>query len=230
MNVKFLATTVVTGLLLNATTSPAPVAAQTAAQQAALESDSSFILTAGSLGLLQVKLGKLAEKKGSSDVVRDFGKRMVDEYTKANEELKAGAKGAAYPAPVLLRQHQQIVDQYARMGKSDFDKSYMAEMVSQHNGAVQLFEREAKDGRVQSLKQLATSLLPTVQGHLTLATETAGTVGADVTATAEHTPAGIARGAATNLGRSATSAADVALRPVSGHDRQLDEALRPGAW
>jgi len=186
MHVKFLATTVVTGLLLSATTSPAPVAAQTAAQQAALESDSSFILTAGSLGLLQVKLGKLAEKKGSSDVVRDFGKRMVDEYTKANEEIKAGAKGAAYPAPVLLRQHQQIVDQYARMGKSDFDKSYMAEMVSQHNESVQLFQREAKDGRVQLLKQLATSLLPTVQGHLSLATETAGTVGADVTATTEH--------------------------------------------
>jgi putative membrane protein len=186
MNVKFLATTVVTGLLLNATMGPAPVAAQTAAQQAALESDSTFLLTAGSLALMQVKLGKLAEKKGSSDVVRDFGKRMVDEYSKAGEDIKTRAKGAAYPAPVLLRQHQQLVDQYTRLGKSDFDKSYMAEMVSQHNQAVQLYEREAKDGRVQSLKQLATSLLPTVQGHLTLATETAGTVGADVTATAEH--------------------------------------------
>ena len=186
MRVTVLTTAVVTGLLFNVTMAPAPAAAQTAAQQAALESDSSFILTAGSLGLMQVKLGKLAEKKGSSDVVRDFGKRMVDEYSKANEELKTAAKQAAYPAPVLLRQHQQIVDQYTRMGRSDFDKNYIAEMVSQHDQAVRLFQREAKDGRVQSLKQLASSLLPTVQGHLTLATETAGTVGADVTATAEH--------------------------------------------
>ena len=178
MNVKFLATAVVTGLLLNVTTSPAPAAAQTSGQQVGLESDSTFLLTAGSLGLLQVKLGKLAEKKGSSDVVRDFGKRMADEYTRTNEELKGAAKGSAYPAPVMLRQHQQILDQYTRMGKSSFDKNYMAEMVSEHSEAVQLYEREAKNGRVQSLKQLATSLLPAVQGHLALATETAGTVGA----------------------------------------------------
>jgi hypothetical protein len=39
-------------------------------------------------------------------------------------------------------------------------------------------------GRVASLKQLATSMLPTVQQHMTLATQTAGAVGADVTATA----------------------------------------------
>lgn len=186
MRVKVLATAVVTGLLLTVTMAPAPAAAQTAALKAALESDSTFMLTAGSLGLMQVKLGKLAEKKGSSDVVRDFGKRMVDEYSKANEELKAGAKQAAYPAPVLLREHQQIVDQYASMGKSDFDKKYMAEMVTQHDQAVQLFQRETKDGRVQSLKQLASSMLPTVQGHLSVATETAGTVGADVTASTEH--------------------------------------------
>ena len=80
-----------------------PAAAQTAPQRAALASDSNFILTTGSLGLLQVKLGKLAQEKGSSEVVRDFGKRMVADYTKANEELAAGAKQAAYPKPVLLR-------------------------------------------------------------------------------------------------------------------------------
>jgi putative membrane protein len=160
-----------------------PAVAQTAAQHAALASDSSFMQTAGSLGLLQVKLGKLAQEKGSSEVVRDFGKRMVAEYSKANEELADGAKQAAYPRPVLLRPHQQIFDHFNRMSRSAFDKSYMAEMVSEHGDMAGLFEKEAKDGRVQSIKQLASSMLPALQQHQALATQTAGAVGADVTAT-----------------------------------------------
>jgi putative membrane protein len=178
MIVKFLAPAAVTGLLLSASLGAAPPTAQ----QAGLTADSSFIQMAGSLGLLQVKLGKMAEKKGTSPVVKDFGKRMVAEYSRANQELAAGAKQAAYPAPVLLRQHQQIVERFAATNGSSFDKKYMAEMVNDHGQAVRLFQQESKDGRVASLKQLASSLLPTVQQHLSLATQTAGSVGADVTA------------------------------------------------
>lgn len=180
MVVKFLAPAAVTALLLSATMGPAPAVAQQASQV----SDSSFIQMAGSLGLLQVKLGKLAEEKGSSSVVRDFGKRMQADYAKANEELATGAKQSAYPAPILLRQHQQVVERFKGMSRSSFDKKYMAEMLNQHGEAVRLFQRESEGGRVASLKQLASSMLPTLQRHLALATETAGTVGADVTATA----------------------------------------------
>jgi putative membrane protein len=181
MLVKFLAPAVVTGLLLNAAVSPTPAAAQ----QAVLVADSSFIQVAGSLGLLQVKLGKLAQQKGSSPAVQEYGKRMVAEYSKANEELAAGAKQAAYPAPIMLRQHQQILERFVRTGRSSFDRKYMAEMVTEHGEAARLFQQESERGRVASLKELASRLLPTVQQHLTLATQTAGSVGADVTAVTE---------------------------------------------
>jgi putative membrane protein len=180
MLVKFLAPAVVTGLLLNAAVTPPPAAAQ----QAVLVADSSFIQMAGSLGLLQVKLGKLAQQKGSSPAVREYGKRMVAEYSKANQALAAGAKQAAYPAPVVLRQHQQIFERFQKTGRGSFDKKYMAEMVNEHGQTVRLYQQESEHGRVTSLKQLASTMLPTVQQHLNLATETAGAVGADVTAAA----------------------------------------------
>jgi putative membrane protein len=183
MVIKFLSPAAFTGLMLTAVLGVVPAAAQASGQQVGLEADSSFIQTAGSLGLLQAKLGMLAEKKATSPAVRDFAKRMVDEYTKANEELAAGAKQAAYPAPVILRQHKQVLDRFLRMGGGSFDKNYMAEMVKQQNQAAQLFKQEAESGRVVSLKQLASRMLPTVQQHLALASQTAGSVGADVTAT-----------------------------------------------
>jgi putative membrane protein len=181
MLVKNSVSAAVAGLFLSAAVGLAPAAAQ---QPRSLASDSVFIARAGSAGLLQVKLAKLAEKKGSSTGVVEFGKRMETDYSKANEELKAAAKEAGFPAPVLLRQDQQIFNRFNGMGRSSFDKNYMAEMVKQHSDEVRLFQQEADGGQVKSLKQLATKMLPGVEQHLSLATEQARSVGVDVTASA----------------------------------------------
>lgn len=182
MAVRILTPVAVTAVLFSAATlNPSPAAAQ---QSKSLASDSVFIQTAASAGLLQVKLGQLAEKKGSSPAVVEFGKRMVADYTKANESFASAAKQAAFPSPVLLRQDKELFNRFQGMGRSSFDKNYMAEMVKQHSEEVRLFQQEAEGGRVQSLKQLASSMLPELQQRLTVATETAGTVGVQVTASA----------------------------------------------
>jgi putative membrane protein len=187
MVVKFGASAAVTAFLLSASVGSTQAAAQAIAQQAVpAASDSAFLQMVSSLALLQAKLGKLAEDKGSSPAVREFGKRMVSDYSKVNEELAAAAKQAAYPAPVMLRQHRQLYDRFRGTGGSSFDKKYMAEAVSDHGLAVSLYRQESESGRVASLKQLASSTLPTAEEHLTLATETARSVGADVTATASR--------------------------------------------
>jgi putative membrane protein len=187
MVVKHLISAVVTGLLLSAAMGAAPAGAQ---QPISLATDSTFIQVAGSVGLLQVKLGKLAEKKGSSAAVVGFGKQMVADYSKANKELAAAAEQAAFPAPVLLRQHQQIFDRFNGMGRSDFDKAYIEEMVKRHREEVQLFRQESEGGRVQSLKLLASGMLPELQQRMTLATQTAASVGADVTASSSEAAQG----------------------------------------
>jgi predicted outer membrane protein len=128
----------------------------------------------------------LAAEKGSSAAVVEFGKRMTADYSKANQELASAAKQAAYPEPVLLRQHQKILDRFTRMGRGSFDKKYMAEVVKFHSDAVRLFRQESERGRVQSLKQLASTMLPELQQRLTLATATGSAVGADVTASSSQ--------------------------------------------
>ena len=190
MAVKILVPAAVTALVLSTALRVAPAAAQ---QTASLASDSVFIQATASLGLLQVKLGKLAEKKGSSPSVVEFGRQMVTDYAKTNNELATAAKQAAFPAPVLLRPHQQIFERFSRMGRSSFDKNYMTEMVTQHREEVRLFRQESESGRVQLLKQVASKLLPELQQRLAVATQTAGSVGAQVTASsaeAGQPPAG----------------------------------------
>jgi putative membrane protein len=177
MLVKNLVSAAVAGLLLGTVG-----AAQAAAQQpSSLASDSVFIQRASSVGLLQAKLGQLAEKKATSPAVVEFGKRMVADYSKENDDFKTAAKQAAFPTPTLLREHQQVFNRFNGMGRSSFDKAYMTEVVARQNEQVQLMKQESTSGRVQSLKELAARMLPDTQQRLSLATQTAGSVGADLT-------------------------------------------------
>ena len=55
-------------------------------------------------GMMEVAMGNLAEQNGKSEDVKSFGKRMVADHGKANDELKSIAekKASNYPAK---RQH-----------------------------------------------------------------------------------------------------------------------------
>jgi putative membrane protein len=129
-----------------------------------------------------VKLGKLAEKKGTSTTVVEFGKGMVTHYSKTNEELKVAAKAAGFPAPALLRQDQLTFDRFNSMGRGSFDKAYMTEMVERQNEELRLSKEESAGGQVQSLKQLASRMLPDTEQRLSLARQTGGAVGVNVSA------------------------------------------------
>ncbi len=51
--------------------------------------DTKFVLEAANGGMAEVSLGKLAAEKATSPDVKQFGQRMADDHSKANEELKA---------------------------------------------------------------------------------------------------------------------------------------------
>ena len=59
------------------------------ARAAADEDTVAFAQKAASGGLMEVRLGELAGQNASSDLVRAFGKRMVMDHAKANQELAA---------------------------------------------------------------------------------------------------------------------------------------------
>jgi putative membrane protein len=53
------------------------------------EKDTDFAIEAADGGMLEVELGKVAQQKASSAEVKKFAQMMVDDHTKANDELKA---------------------------------------------------------------------------------------------------------------------------------------------
>jgi putative membrane protein len=130
-------------------------------------SDRSFVLEAADDGMAEVELGKLAQQKGSSDAVKSYGAKMVEDHGKANGELKsiAAAKGITLPTAPSAK-HQKALDAMGKRSGADFDKAYARQMQADHRKAVALFQKQSKSGADADLKAFAAKTLPTLQQHL----------------------------------------------------------------
>jgi len=132
--------------------------------------DKKFVKDAAIGGMAEVELGKLAAEKGSSEAVKQFGQKMVDDHTKANDQLKqlASKEGITIP-DTLDSKHQSRVDKLAKLSGPKFDKAYVKDAVKDHEKDVSEFKNEAQYGSDPNVKQFASSTLPVLQEHLTAA-------------------------------------------------------------
>lgn len=130
-------------------------------------SDKKFVRGAAEGGLAEVELGRLATEKASSDQVKKFGQRMVDDHSKANDELKqvASAEGIQIPDK-LSAKDQMTKDRLSKLSGEQFDKAYMKDMVKDHTQDVADFQEESASGSDAAVKDFATKTLPTLQSHL----------------------------------------------------------------
>ena len=131
--------------------------------------DRDFLMDAALGGLMEVELGRLAAQQGASDAIKQFGQRMVDDHSKANEELKtlATSKGITLPTAIDDKQRQQVTKLSAMSG-ADFDRAYAKMMLKDHEKDVSEFEKQSMKGTDPDVKAFAGKTLPTLQEHLTM--------------------------------------------------------------
>ena len=144
-----------------------------AAAKSSKKMDDTFAMKAAQGGLAEVQLGQLAEQKASNPDVKAFGQKMVDDHQKANDELKqAAAKGnVALPTEPSAKEKAEAA-RLEKLSGAAFDKAYMMHMVADHKKDVAEFQREAKSGQNEQIKNFAQQTVPTLQEHLKMAQET----------------------------------------------------------
>ena len=132
--------------------------------------DLQFVEKAAMGGLAEVELGKLAQQKATSDQVKTFAGHMVQDHTKANDELKAIAtnKGARIPADPGEK-HKTAMQKLQKLSGGEFDREYMKLMVADHKETVADFKKQAQSGKDADLKGFAASALPKLEEHLKMA-------------------------------------------------------------
>ena len=132
--------------------------------------DKSFIMDAANDSLAEVELGKVAQQNAASEDVKKFAQRMVDDHTKANQELEPIAtKLGVTPPKAPEGKHARMVKDLSKKSGVKFDKDYVNDMVKDHKKAVKLFEKKSKKADSEDLRQFAAKTLPTLQEHLKMA-------------------------------------------------------------
>jgi putative membrane protein len=134
---------------------------------AASNPDALFYKDAAESGIAEVAAGRLAQEKGSSQPVRDFGAMMVKDHSAANEQLQSLAASKNITLPT-----RTSVGQMATKAKLDvfsgdtFDRSYVKSQISAHRQTIALFHQEMSFGQDADAKAFAAATLPTVRSHL----------------------------------------------------------------
>jgi putative membrane protein len=143
---------------------------QNSAKQSAgttMSPDQKFVRDAAEGGMAEVALGKLAVQKASNQEVKSFGQRMVEDHSKANDQLKQIAENKGITLPEKLDAKDRALKmRLSKLSGDSFDHAYMESMVKDHRQDVADFQKESASGSDPDVKQFATQTLPTLQQHL----------------------------------------------------------------
>jgi putative membrane protein len=124
-----------------------------------------FIKEAIQGNLAEVKVGGLAEEKGASQGVKDFGAMLAKDHATANEKAKQAAQslGVTPPDEPGVKQKTVYQELSALSGK-EFDQHFIKDMVKDHKEDVQKYEKEANGSGPAA--SYAKEVLPHLRKHL----------------------------------------------------------------
>jgi putative membrane protein len=137
-----------------------------------MENDADWAVKAADGGMEEVALGRLAEKQGTNPKVKALGRMMVEDHSKANDELRALAQKKNITLPAAMSdKKQKDHDDLAKKTGADFDREYTRMMVEDHQADIDEFRKESDHGKDADLKAWASGKVPMLQHHLDKATE-----------------------------------------------------------
>ena len=96
---------------------------------------------------------------------------MIDDHTAADQKLTETLKQENLPGPEygMDGETRDLFNQLTVLQGSAFDRAYVKDQIQGHEQAAELLEGYSKRGDNDALKQLASTLLPTIKEHLQMA-------------------------------------------------------------
>jgi putative membrane protein len=132
------------------------------------EDNSQFLVDAAETDLMEIEIGKLAQSKGTSAHVKEFGKMLVDDHTKAANDTKALAEKlqVSLPAAITEKGKEHYNDLNEEKAGKDFDNKFADMMVKGHEDAISKMEDATEKTTNADIKAWAANMIPTLKMHL----------------------------------------------------------------
>jgi putative membrane protein len=129
--------------------------------------DRHFIMTAAQSSANEVALSQVAADHASNPDVKAFAAQMITAHTQLNSEIQslASQKGVDITKAVE-KGNEKGVKSLSEKSGTDFDQAYVKAMVSGHEDAAKLFEKESTNGKDPDAMALANKYVSTINQHL----------------------------------------------------------------
>jgi putative membrane protein len=132
--------------------------------------DADFVKVASMANEDEIKAAQAAQSKTTNDDVKMFATHMIDDHTKAGDELKSLAAGKNWTVKDKCDvKHMMAIKDMSKLSGADFDKAYASSAVADHEDAVALFKLASDKASDADLKAFASKELPIFQEHLKMA-------------------------------------------------------------
>ena len=136
-----------------------------AGMQKASKADQAFMKEAIQGDLAEVKMGQLAQQKGQSEDVKQFGQTLQQDHGQNLQQAQQVAQQMGMTPPTQpTAQQTKTYERLSKMSGAQFDKQFAKDMVSDHKKDISKFKTEAKKQGPSG--QFAQQTLPTLQKHL----------------------------------------------------------------
>ena len=147
--------------------------ASSAASVKLSSSEETLIKQLAEANLNEINAGKLAQDKAQSDEVKRFAKKMVDDHTKALDDLKQLAQSKAVTLPTEPNKQQMAMQQKLQgLSGEQFDKQYMKQAGERAHRQTHQLLKKAEKAEDADLKSYASKTIVAVAGHQQMAKET----------------------------------------------------------
>lgn len=142
--------------------------AQAVAEGVLQTPDKAFMMQAAAGGIAEVEMARIALQKSTDTEVKKHAQHMLDDHTKANDELKALAAKRNVTLPTVPEaKHQELIRKLNGLTRKEFDKTYIQESgIDGHREMRMLFQNEINSGKDTDVKAFAIKTLPTIESHL----------------------------------------------------------------
>lgn len=131
------------------------------------EQETKFAIDAANGSIAEIQLGEMASSRSTTPEVKEFGRMMIEDHSKANEALKIIAADKHIELPAKASEDKlQVAIQLSSKNGSDFDKAYIAQMIKDHEASIQLFETGRKTVKDTVLKAFTDNTLPVLRKHM----------------------------------------------------------------
>jgi putative membrane protein len=117
--------------------------------------------------MYQIQAGKIAEAKGQSPGVKDFGKMMVTDHTAMTNQMKHLFAATKLPIPTELGPRGKgMISALNAASPADFDKLYLDQQKAAQEAELALLKGYADAGESTDIKPAAAKAVPKTQAHL----------------------------------------------------------------